>query len=270
MTREEFEKWIKDNNFKTIYSLDEKYIYDNSKRFNFSTVCIQGSDGMFGCFYEDSIWQLISYRPDTGDIPQIYYALSSNEKFNTEEEALETLKNKLITRFAGYSQCFICNSRFVADFSNIPSNQKTFYYKCPNCNAELKIGNPNYTENLDKESQEKLTDRDKLIKAMELPNDIRKKSEQEKYNILSDTIIKISRLLKEIKCDSAEYELSQRQQITKGNAINNIMAKDYLDAYYEIADFIDDYGDRHNGKIFEKEKQEINNLLAIIFNDIQQ
>lgn len=194
MTREEFEKWIKDNNFKTIYSLHRKYIYDNSKRFNWGKVCTQGSDGMFGCFYEDSIWQLISYEPYTGDIPQIYDALSSNEKFNTEEDALEVLKIKLITHFANHNQCFICNTRFIAKFSNIPSNQKTFYYNCPNCNAELKIGNPNYTENLNNESQEKLTDRDKLIKAMKLPNDIRKKSKQEKYNILFDTIIGLSTL----------------------------------------------------------------------------
>lgn len=156
MTREEFEKWIKDNNFKTIYySLDEKYNYDNSKRFDWNTVCIQGSDGMFGCFYEASIWQLISYKPYTGDIPQNYYALSSNEKFTTEEEALEVLKNKLITRFANYNQCFICNTRFIANSSNIPSNQKTFYYNCPNCNAELKIGNPNYTEIIKSPTSEK-------------------------------------------------------------------------------------------------------------------
>lgn len=144
MTREEFEKWIKDNNFKTIYSWDEKYNYDNSKRFDWNTVCISDSDGIFGCFYEDSIWQLISYKPHTGDIPQIDYALSSNEKFTTEEEALEVLKNKLITHFARFNQCFICNTRFIADSSNIPSNQKTFYYNCPNCNAEVNYSATSY------------------------------------------------------------------------------------------------------------------------------
>ncbi len=88
--------------------------------------------------------------------------------------------------------------------------------------------------------------------------------------IICETIIKVSKVLKEIQCDSSEYKLSERQQRTRNNAINNIKAKDFLEAYYEITDFVDDYGDRHNGKIFEIEKQEINNLISIIYNNIKQ
>ena len=51
---------------------------------------------------------------------------------------------------------------------------------------------------------------------------------------------------------------------------NKIKAKVFLEAYYEIVDFVDDYGDRHNGKVFEIEKQEINTLMATIYNDIKQ
>ncbi|MBQ9658785.1 MAG: hypothetical protein IJV31_08485 [Clostridia bacterium] len=169
-----------------------------------------------------------------------------------------------------YNECFICNTRFTIDSSMIPQNQKTFYWKCPNCNAELKIGNPNYIENSENEKQEDVTDRDELIKIMELPSNIRKLSEEEKNKIICETIISVSKLLKEVKCDSSEYQLSQRQQKTKDNAINNIKTKNFLEAYYEITDFVDDYGDRHNGKIFETEKQEINTLLAIIYNNMQQ
>ena len=115
-----------------------------------------------------------------------------------------------------------------------------------------------------------LTDRDKIIRAMALPSNIRELSEEEKNEIIYETIIKLSKVLKKIQCDSSEYQLSQRQQKTKSNAINNIKSKDFLEAYYEIADFVDDYGDRHNGKVFEIEKQEINNLISIIYNNIKQ
>ena len=122
----------------------------------------------------------------------------------------------------------------------------------------------------DESNEETLTDRGKLISTMELPNNIRTLSEKERNEIICETIIKVSKVLKKIKCDSSEYKLSQRQQATKNNAINKIKAKDFLEAYYEIEDFVDDYGDRHNGKVFEIEKQEINNLISIIYNNIKQ
>ena len=122
----------------------------------------------------------------------------------------------------------------------------------------------------DESNEETLTDRGKLISTMELPNNIRTLSEKERNEIICETIIKVSRLLKAIKCDSSEYQLSRRQQATKNNAINKIKAKEFLEAYYEIEDFVDDYGDKHNGKVFEIEKQEINTLMAIIYNDIKQ
>lgn len=43
-------------------------------------------------------------------------------------------------------ECFACHKKFQLNLS-IPSSQKTFYCKCPNCDAELKIGNPNYDNN---------------------------------------------------------------------------------------------------------------------------
>ena len=138
MTREEFEKWIENNNFKTIYSLNKKYNYLNTNKFDFNLVCTQDCDGMFGCFKEDSKWELISYEPWSGDRPQRYLGLSSNKKFDKEEEALDVLINKLTTRFSSYNGCSICHSRFAIDTRKIPSNQKTFYYKCPNCGAMIR------------------------------------------------------------------------------------------------------------------------------------
>lgn len=163
MTREEFEKWIENNNFKTIYSLNKKYNYLNTNKFDFNLACTQDCDGMFGCFKEDSKWELISYEPWSGDRPQRYLGLSSNKKFDKEEEALDVLINKLTTRFSSYNGCSICHSRFAIDTRKIPSNQKTFYYKCPNCGAELKIGNTNYSNDLKNEKKEELTDRNNIF-----------------------------------------------------------------------------------------------------------
>jgi hypothetical protein len=44
--------------------------------------------------------------------------------------------------------CF-CGNSFDFDWSKIPDTEKTFYMRCPNCNCELKRGNPYYknTEN---------------------------------------------------------------------------------------------------------------------------
>ncbi len=280
MNREEFEKWLDDNNLKIIIDYTNgKYIYDKGIKFDYNSVCIQGKDGMFGCFNEDSKWQLISYRPYTGDTPEQSNKLSSKQKFDTEEEALLELKNRLVDLlerqyFTIFSdnhkklniQCFVCNKSFEIDCSKFPQSEKTFYSKCPNCGTEIKRGNPNYEAN---NNQDSLTNRNDLINIMQLPNDIRRLSDNEQDNVLLDTITKIYKFLKDIKCDLFEYKLSPRQQTTKNNAINNIKEKRFLDAYYEIMDFVDDYGDRHDGKVFEIEKQEISTLLLLLSNTMR-
>lgn len=183
------------------------------------------------------------------------------EKNKTANSDLE--KNMIVV------ECFSCHTKFQLN-RNIPSNEKTFYYRCPNCYAELKIGNPNYIDRAEKEQETNSNNRDILINSMQLTNNIRSLSEEERNKIISETILKVSKILKEIQCDTSEYKLSARQQRTKNNAINNIKSKKFLEAYFEITDFVDDYGDRHNGKIFEVEKQEINNLISIIYNNIKQ
>ena len=165
-------------------------------------------------------------------------------------------------------ECFACNTKFQINCSNIPSNQKTFYWKCSKCNAELKIGNPNYSDNSENREDKNLTDRDKLIKSMQLPSNIRSLSKEEQNEVIIKTIIKINEILKNIQCDNSEYELSNRQKATKNNTLNNIKAGEFLEAYYEITDFADNYGN-NNGKVFETEKQEIYNLIMILYNKIK-
>lgn len=58
-------------------------------------------------------------------------------------EEREKLKNKKEESHSIDIECFACHKNFQVDY-DIPSNQKTFYCKCPNCGAEIKRGNPNY------------------------------------------------------------------------------------------------------------------------------
>ncbi len=196
------------------------------------------------------------------------YINCAKEKYSKSEEKNKTANSDLEKNMIEV-ECFACHTKFQLN-RNIPSNEKTIYCRCPNCDAELKISNPNYIDKAEKEQELNSNNRYILIKTMELPSDIRKLSEEERNKIISETIIKVSKVLKEIQCDDTEYELSKRQQATKNNAINNIKSKKFLEAYFEITDFVDDYGDRHNGKIFATEKKEINNLISIIYNNIKQ
>ncbi len=118
------------------------------------------------------------------------------------------------------------------------------------------------------ESKAKL-DRDKLIEIMQLPSNIRSLSKEEQNEVIIETITKVNEILKNIQCDNSEYELSKRQQSTKNNTLNNIKAGEFLEVYYEITDFVYNYGDNYNGKVFETEKQEIYNLIMILYNEIK-
>lgn len=126
------------------------------------------------------------------------------------------------------------------------------------------------TINTMRKSEESLTDRDKLINSMQLPSNIRSLSKEEQNEVIIKTIIKANGVLKNIQCDNSEYELSNRQKATKNNTLNNIKVGEFLEAYYEITDFVDNYGDNHNGKVFETEKQEIYNLIKMLYNHIKK
>lgn len=144
------------------------------------------------------------------------------------------------------------NSRFIIDLGDVK-----------------KASEKELIDNAILESKEKL-DRDKLIEIMELPGNIRSLPKKEQNEIILKTIIKTNEVLKNIQCDNSEYELSSRQKVTKNNTLNNIKTGEFLEAYYEITDFINNYGDNHNGKVFKTEKQEIYNLIMILYNKIKE
>jgi len=153
----------------------------------------------------------------------------------------------------------------------------------------LDLGNDLYTKHLDKpksntlktksndfipsEIQTKkvvLSDREKLLKSMELQNNIRQLSKEEINKILKKTMLNVNNIIHNIHVEQSNYSFSDRQIATKNNAIININNKEFLNAYYEIVDFVEDYGDRHNGIIYESEKQEIINMMQNLEKSIKK
>ena len=103
------------------------------------------------------------------------------------------------------------------------------------------------------------TDRDLLKDALELKVQIRNLSSEEQKEILLNKISEIRECLQKISLAFEPYELSSRQKEVERLAL--IGDTSIVDTYWEIYDFIDDYGDRKNGKIYSVEKDEIYKML---------
>ena len=72
-------------------------------------------------------------------------------------------------------------------------------------------------------------------------------------------------VLNNIDVEQSNYILTRRQERTKENAISRMGNEDYLNSYYEIMGFVENYGDSHNGKVYEVEKQEIKRLIILLY-----
>lgn len=109
-----------------------------------------------------------------------------------------------------------------------------------------------------------LSNREKLLKTMKIQDNIRQLSQEDINKILKKTMFNVNNVIHNIQLEQSAYSFSGRQIATRNNAINNIKSKHFLDAYYEIMDFAEDYGDKHNGLVYEKEKQEIISLMQML------
>ena len=96
----------------------------------------------------------------------------------------------------------------------------------------------------------------------------------ESNKILLKKIDEIKKLLYEFsrtgKLTIKIYDFSSRQNITNKLAREKIARKSFVDAYHEMVDFIDDYGDRHDGKIFVDEKKTLDELLNLLKDEIEE
>ena len=103
------------------------------------------------------------------------------------------------------------------------------------------------------------TDRELLKDALELNVQIRNLSSEEQKEILLNKISEIRECLQKISLAFEPYELTSRQKEVESLAL--IEDKDIADTYWEIYDFIDDYGDSKNGRVHIEEVEELEKML---------
>lgn len=102
-------------------------------------------------------------------------------------------------------------------------------------------------------------DRELLQGALELKLKIRNLSNEEQKEILLNKISEIRECLQKISLAFEKYELSSRQKEVERLAL--IEDNDVIDTYWEIYDFIDDYGDSKNGRVYIEEVEELEKML---------
>lgn len=105
----------------------------------------------------------------------------------------------------------------------------------------------------------KKMDRELLQDALELKLKIRNLSNEEQKEILLNKISEIRECLQKISLAFEEYELSSRQKEVERLAL--IEDNGVVDTYWEIYDFIDDYGDSKNGRVYIEEVEELEKML---------
>lgn len=194
--------------------------------------------------------------------------------------SIENLKKIKLPAFRNNSKEF---TQLNSIFSNINDLFKIYYI--------LDLKNDLYTKYIDKpisntniikpdknafiqqETQIKvgtLSNREKLLKLMQLQDNIRQLSQQSTNKVLMEKIININDVICDIQVEQSEYHFSNRQMATIDNTINSIKSKQFLDAYYEIVDFIEDYGNKHNGIVYEAERKEILYLIQILEKNMRE
>lgn len=109
-----------------------------------------------------------------------------------------------------------------------------------------------------------LSNREKLLKSMQLQSNIRQLAKNDINKVLKKTMLNVNNIIHNMPVETINYNYSNRQIATKNNAINKIKSKEFLDAYFEIVDFIYDFGDKHNGVVYENERQEIISLMQML------
>ena len=104
---------------------------------------------------------------------------------------------------------------------------------------------------------------------MQLPQYIGQLQQEEVNNVITQTLKKINMVLKNIDVEQSNYILTNRQEKTKENAISKMKNENYLNSYYEIMDFVENYGDSHNGIVYEVERQEIKRLIILLYQKLK-
>lgn len=146
----------------------------------------------------------------------------------------------------------------------IETNEKIVSDKSKNIVENNESENDGYSLNIKKESKKycKTANEDGLRECLKsiLDNNLinqgtRVFSSDEILNIMLNNLVNARTFLDENKKNLAKepIEISKRQRGTYEDFCNCIKQKKYESAYWELVDFIDDYGDSHNNEVSELE-----------------
>ena len=115
----------------------------------------------------------------------------------------------------------------------------------------------------DKIRKNKVSIRENFLTKYKLDN-LRKKDKMEQLRIIYKTVEDIINYINENealkKFEEIPYTNSIRQKAVKEKAILETNKGNYVNAYYEIWDYIDDYADKHDGKICKYEEETVREL----------
>lgn len=95
-------------------------------------------DRIYKILYKSNCWITISGTLKDNKSEIINTAIEKIEMIESKKEEIQVFKPIIV-------DCPACNNSFELKW-NVPSTEKTFFCKCPNCGMELKRVNPNYRE----------------------------------------------------------------------------------------------------------------------------
>ena len=104
-----------------------------------------------------------------------------------------------------------------------------------------------------------IDNRELLRQVMEIKERIRDLSKEEQKEILTNKIAEIRRCLTIIPMSFEKYGLSSRQREVE--RLSLLESNNPIDSYWEMYDFIVDYGDNKNGRVFVEEIEELEKML---------
>lgn len=195
------------------------------------------------------------------DIKRTKMPLFRNE--NTEIKYLNNMFTKINNLFRIYNILDLGNDVYTK-YMDKPINNTT--ENSTNNKAKAQVPIQAIVQNeIGNVQKRELSNREKLYRSMQLQANIRQLSHEEVRQVITEALKKLNTVLNNIETDKSNYMISSRQEITKNNAISKLQQGDFLNSYYEIMDFVDNYGDSHNGIVYETEKQELKRLIVLLY-----
>ena len=116
--------------------------------------------------------------------------------------------------------------------------------------------------------------REKLLTLMNISSNLKDLPKDESNIVLLNKIKQIVNFLCDIQVEQnlkTDYiDFSENQYNSSSLAYKNITNSDFINAYYEICNFVIDDGNMHDNNIFTLEKRELLGLLGYLYKSIEE